>query len=231
VSVEVMAWVWRHGPKEPTDRLVLLAVADHADEAGHAYPSMAGIAEKACLSERGARKIVRRLEAQGWLRVEVGGGRGGKSRYWVQMAIKGEQETGNEKPGMRNPEHESTKPGTRVHETRNHRSPEPSRNHQGTIKVSRAADGFDDFWAVYPRKVAKGAAVRAYANARKSADAATILAGAERYRDDPRRDPAFTAHPATWLNAERWADEPAAPPSPQPMHAARVRWQKIAAGA
>jgi hypothetical protein len=34
----------------------------------------------------------------------------------------------------------------------------------------------------------------------------TIIAGAARYASDPNREDAFTAHPATWLNAERWDD-------------------------
>ena len=85
MSVEAMAWVWKNGPNDPTERLVLLAIADHADDHGWCYPSMIGIATKACVTERGARGIVRRLEAGGWIAVKVGGGRGGKSRYCVLM--------------------------------------------------------------------------------------------------------------------------------------------------
>lgn len=135
MSVFVMSWVWKNGPTEPTDRLVLLAIADHADDHGRAYPSMSGIAEKACVTERGARGIVRRLEASGWISTKVGGGRGGKSHYTVIMDENPERETRNAKPGNRNPERETrklttvnpeaddTKPGTRV-----------PPNHQGTIK-------------------------------------------------------------------------------------------------
>jgi hypothetical protein len=32
-----------------------------------------------------------------------------------------------------------------------------------------------------------------------------------RYRNDPNREPEFTAHPATWLNAGRWDDDPLPP--------------------
>lgn len=68
----------------------------------------------------------------------------------------------------------------------------------------------EEFYAAYPRKVAKPKALRAYAAARKKADHATIMAGLERYK---RTKPAYAdwAHPASWLNAERWADE-----APQP---------------
>lgn len=70
---------------------------------------------------------------------------------------------------------------------------------------------FDRFWSAYPRKVGKGEARKAWAKIRKSGvDAAAIVAGAERYRDDPqrrRKDIEFTKHPGPWLNAERWTDQ------------------------
>jgi hypothetical protein len=68
---------------------------------------------------------------------------------------------------------------------------------------------FDRFWEAYPRKVGKGEARKAWVKIRKAGiDAALIVAGAERYRDDPqRKDIAFTKHPGPWLNAERWTDQ------------------------
>lgn len=66
---------------------------------------------------------------------------------------------------------------------------------------------FDTFWAVYPRKAGKPKAKEAWQKAVKRAEASAIVAGAERYRDDPNREPAYTAHPSTWLNGDRWEDE------------------------
>jgi len=66
---------------------------------------------------------------------------------------------------------------------------------------------FDTFWKTYPKRIAKGAAQKAWATALKSASAEDIIAGASRYANDRKRDPNFTAHPATWLNAQRWLDE------------------------
>jgi len=74
---------------------------------------------------------------------------------------------------------------------------------------SRADLEFDRFWAAYPRREAKGAARKAWDKAIKRATPDRIVAGAERYRDQPGREPQYTAHPATWLNADRWTDEPA----------------------
>ncbi len=67
---------------------------------------------------------------------------------------------------------------------------------------------FYEFWKVYPRKVGKQAAEKAFAKAAKTTDQNVIIVGAARYADDPNRVDAFTAHPTTWLNAGRWNDEP-----------------------
>jgi len=65
---------------------------------------------------------------------------------------------------------------------------------------------FERFWATYPRKSAKGTARRAWGKAISKIDGDTIIAGAARYASDPNREETFTAHPATWLNGERWED-------------------------
>ena len=66
----------------------------------------------------------------------------------------------------------------------------------------------EQFWAIYPRRTAKGRVADALTKALKKASLDDILAGAERYRDDPNREDAFTQYPATWLNAEGWEDDP-----------------------
>jgi hypothetical protein len=65
---------------------------------------------------------------------------------------------------------------------------------------------FDEFWRVYPLKVGKGAARKAFRHACTRASAGTIIDGVERYVVS-KPDPKFTKHPATWLNADCWLDE------------------------
>lgn len=73
----------------------------------------------------------------------------------------------------------------------------------------RLKEAFDEFWAIYPRKAGKQAALKAFEKAYAAlGDFETIILGAKRYRDDPNRHAAYTAHAATWLNAGRWDDEP-----------------------
>ena len=69
-------------------------------------------------------------------------------------------------------------------------------------------EGFGEFWKVYPRKVEKIAAQKAFEKALQIVTADVIIDGARRYANDPNRVDAYTAHPSTWLNAGRWDDEP-----------------------
>jgi hypothetical protein len=68
---------------------------------------------------------------------------------------------------------------------------------------------FDEFWSTYPRREGKGAARTAFAKAvAKVETPSVILLGAERFAADPNREDGYTPHPATWLNQERWNDDP-----------------------
>lgn len=88
------------------------------------------------------------------------------------------------------------------------------RNLDNRTLVRKPVDGdprFEEFWNQYPRKASKGSARRAWSKAIRIADPEMIIDAAARYAADPNRDPSFTAHPATWLNGERWLD-PDLPP-------------------
>jgi biotin operon repressor len=68
---------------------------------------------------------------------------------------------------------------------------------------------FEEFWETYPKKVDKGAALRAFRKAAKTQDLALIIEGAKRYAEDPNLpDKQFVKNPATWLNAESWNNGP-----------------------
>jgi hypothetical protein len=47
---------------------------------------------------------------------------------------------------------------------------------------------------------------------REGADPAILTAAAKRYHDDPLVVRGFGKHPATWLNAKCWLDEPTPEP-------------------
>lgn len=82
---------------------------------------------------------------------------------------------------------------------------------------------FETFWKVYPKKDDKPLAKRSFEKALNRATIDVIVAGAERYRDDPNRDPAFTKNASTWLNADAWNNEPKRAPKPK-----RANWEDAA---
>lgn len=72
---------------------------------------------------------------------------------------------------------------------------------------------FEQFWKVYPRKINKQGAFKAWSKAVKKTDAQTIIDGASRYSQQcVGKEPEYIAHAATWLNACRWTDEPESKP-------------------
>ena len=69
-----MRAVWTSG-LPPTARLVLLALADWADDAGRCWPSLPQIADKTGFTERTVRTAIAEVEGQ-WLTREIRHGRG-----------------------------------------------------------------------------------------------------------------------------------------------------------
>ena len=71
-----------------------------------------------------------------------------------------------------------------------------------------AEDPFTQFWAVYPRRVAKAAAKRKFTKALERDSLENILEGVKNYGDHLKENNWLSpAHPATWLHGDRWLDE------------------------
>lgn len=71
---------------------------------------------------------------------------------------------------------------------------------------------FEDFWSAYPRKVGKGAARKVWDKIRPTQeliqtilDAIQLQRQSQQWQKDGGQ---FIPHPATWLNQERWMDNP-----------------------
>lgn len=77
MSVHVLSWVLKHSPVDtPGHRLVLLVLADHANDDGSgAWPSVDTIAAEAKLKRRNVQYALRSLESQGHVKA------GGRSPY------------------------------------------------------------------------------------------------------------------------------------------------------
>jgi len=66
---------------------------------------------------------------------------------------------------------------------------------------------FDQFWSIYPNRVGKRDAEKAFSRAMNRADLDTILTGLRCYV--AKTDDRPWCNPATWLNQDRWDDAPA----------------------
>jgi hypothetical protein len=200
-----MADVWR--TNLPTvEKMVLLVIADHAnDEGTQSYPAQTTIAAKASISVRTVQRAVNSLVEGGYIRMFKHSGGSANCRedrrphlYQINIGkLRGDILTG--RTDVADGATMATVTG-RQSRPKNHPL-EPSLKHPD----------FDVFWSIYPRKVAKQAALKAWVKAVTVATPELIIAGAQRYADDPNRHPSYTAFPATWLNAHRWGDEPLPP--------------------
>jgi Helix-turn-helix domain len=86
MSIRVMTAVWDHSPYESGELLVLLALADWADDQGRCWPSVQAIAQKARLKERQVYNILQKFRADEIIQCAPGGGRGHSTNYLINTA-------------------------------------------------------------------------------------------------------------------------------------------------
>lgn len=210
MSIQVMQAVWQESKATGRARLVLLAIADHQGEIG-AWPSIETIATMVNASERSVQRDIQELHEMGELvvlwRQAPTRNRYKANLYWVNLPsvrhlfdeVTDEvQEVTNEAQEVTNEVDEVTAGGV-LTITRTITEPLPN-----------YAQMFEDFYRVYPRKMGKQDAKKAFRKALDIVDFDTLLAGALRYANDPNlpADKQFLPYPATWLNRGSWDDEP-----------------------
>jgi len=95
MSVRVMSMVWQSFPRGGAQLLAMLALADFANDAGESiHPSMRTLAEKVRLTRRQTQRILRELEADGYLEPS-GPSAGGKQTSTRHFRIRLERLTGD----------------------------------------------------------------------------------------------------------------------------------------
>jgi hypothetical protein len=92
MSIKVMNLVWENGPEERNQFMVLLALADWADDNGRAYPGIEALSRKARCSVRTVQETVKKMRHFGtggtaMLRVEPNAGPSGTNRYTINLAM------------------------------------------------------------------------------------------------------------------------------------------------
>jgi Helix-turn-helix domain len=86
MSIRVMTAIWDHSRYEGGDPLVLLALADWADDQGRCWPSVPSIAQKVQMKERQVYNILRKLHADEIIHCEPRGRRGRNTTYLIDTA-------------------------------------------------------------------------------------------------------------------------------------------------
>ncbi|SFX48454.1 Helix-turn-helix domain-containing protein [Paracoccus pantotrophus] len=200
-----MSAVWEIEGIDSSECLVLMALADHADDAGRCYPSVGRLAKRTKLSDRGVQKVISRLIEKGFVRVVPAAGQGGANVYIVTATPEPRSPLNDVHPRTT-----GTTPLNDVRKTPEPRSPKPSRT---TIEPSESvvarAPSFDEFWATWPlAKNAKDTAKRAWSKLsperRKLATDRAVAWCATWRAANPRLN---DIHPSTYLNNKRWEDE------------------------
>jgi hypothetical protein len=91
-----MSRVWAHSRQKGGELLIMLALADFANDEGECWPSIPVLAQKARLTERQVQKLIPKLQEAGELLVErSNGGRNRRNRFFVTGSENGELSSPN----------------------------------------------------------------------------------------------------------------------------------------
>lgn len=243
MSVQATTWVWEHSKAQESTLLVALAIADAANKQGsESCQSVRTLSQMARCSESTVHRALRWLQDNGEIEVI-----GQNARYrgtnvyrfralWNPEWDRSTPVTGdtsqNDTPVTGGTPGVSSAPVTPVTgDTRPQRTPQttdPTTSPAGDGGLSSEDELFEDFWAHYPRKVARKDARTAFGKALQRADYLTVRAGLvaaiKVWRNEgkvtvERKDETLLVrvvsgdkgkgvpHGATWLNGDRWTDD------------------------
>lgn len=90
-----MTRVWKHSKQEGNGLLILLALADWANDDGYAWPSVDTLAHKARVSDRTVQRQIQKIESDGELRILEGEGPNGVHLYQVTVDVGVSDEQGD----------------------------------------------------------------------------------------------------------------------------------------
>ena len=200
MSHYMTALAMRQEGLKPATKIVLYWLADcHNSETGRCFPSLAFLCKKA---EVGKTALVGHIDKL----VELGlverkhhkrdDGGWAATSYILHLH---DPLFGNDTP----PCSENEQPLVRNANTNLGSNNLGSNNQKNTKK-----DLFPNFYAAYPRKIARGAAVNAWAKAIKKAEPEKIIEAARNFAEHSKdKDKKYLPYPAKWLNQEQWDDE------------------------
>jgi hypothetical protein len=211
MSIQAMSAAFEVQGLSPSEKVVLLALANYADEKNRCWPSQKRLAEMTGLTDRWVRKILSTLETRGFLtREKRCRDDGSQTSDVFQLRLTPPELTSGgaelSSGGGRN-----SVPGGAELSSYHDTSEEPSVRTNISLRSSASEPvGFTEFWLAYPRKVGKLAAMRRFRDACKrigGPDPPAVLLDALARVKPTWTEPRFIPHPATWLHQGRWEDE------------------------
>ena len=210
MSVRWISQVWQSSPYKGERLLLHLALADFASDEGICWPSQTTLAKKARCSNNWVRLSISQMVKDGVLRViePAGAGRGKVGKY----QLLGHLADTHTQLGYSEEGHtvRRERPHSDTSDTYILNRQEPS--------LTRA--DFETIWKLYPRKVAKGAAWRAWQKIIQSPEPPTLdlLTQTITAYSQSITEMRYCAHMATWLGQQRWLDDaPTTAPTSQPV--------------
>ena len=206
MSIEALTWAFNLEHRKPTQKAVLIALANHSNpDGGSCHPSVKRIMLYTGLSNTAVANALKGLEAAGLITAFRQMGK--RTNYSLHLDHKAVNEV--HQLTRLTSERGSPQAVNEAHDTSERGSRKPS----VTINEPSIYDQFDEFWSAYPRKVGKRKATAEWTRAVKRSPPGEIIAGCHRHAIAwASTDPQFIPHPTTWLTRDGWNDEP---PTPQ----------------
>ena len=198
MSIEAVSLVLNKSKATGRAKLVLLGIANHLGDQG-AWPSIATLARYANASERSIKRDLQELVELGELKIELQNAPTNHqyktNLYWITIQAGVTTEASGVTDWVSRGD-SSGKSGV---------TPVGTQNINLTIKEPSKKTGndrFDEFWNLYPKKVAKADALKAWNKALKKKTADELIGLTKAYAESKLPDMTYIPYPASWLNKE-----------------------------
>jgi hypothetical protein len=196
MSIEAVSLVLNNSRATGRAKLVLLGIANHLGDHG-AWPSISTLARYANASERSVKRDIQELVELGELKVELQNAptktQYKTNLYWITISS-GVTDSASGVTDWVSRGDSSGKSGV---------TPVGTQNIILTIKepsLKSDLDSFDTFWNLYPKKVAKADALKAWKQVLKKKTADDMIGLTKAYAESKLPDMTYIPYPASWLN-------------------------------
>ena len=196
MSIEAVSLVLNNSRATGRAKLVLLGIANHLGDHG-AWPSISTLARYANASERSVKRDIQELVELGELKVELQNAptktQYKTNLYWITISS-GVTDSASGVTDWASRGDSSGKSGV---------TPVGTQNINITIKepsLKSDLESFETFWLLYPKKVAKADAIKAWKQATKKKTADELIGLVKAYSESKLPDQQYIPYPASWLN-------------------------------